>query len=155
MRKPKAKSKQVKPGRASAAAARKPSHRPPPHDPRLKKIYVAAEGTFVLHNASEIHKIVIATAAFDVSGWLDLSNMAPGGDSVQTEVRVSFANRVNVLHMRYEWSSPQLIALGNMTNGLNYLSGTHIEIWVHQTASHNNFATPVEYAYQFVVESAA
>ena len=127
----------------------------PPHDPRLKKIYVAAEGTFLLHNANEIHKIVIATPAFDVSGWLDLSKMAPGGDSVQTEVRVSFANRVNVLHMRYEWDSPQLVALGDMTNRLNTLVGTHIEIWVHQTASHNNFATPVEYAYQFIVESAA
>jgi hypothetical protein len=34
------------------------------------------------------------------------------------------------------------------------MSGTHIEIWIHQTTSHNNFATPVEYAYQLVVESA-
>jgi len=154
MRKPKAKAKKAAPSRAGASAARSRA-RPPKLDTRLKKIYVAAEGTFVLHNASEIHKIVIATPAFDVSGWLDLSNMAPGGDSVQTEVRVSFANRVNVLHMRYEWDSPQLVALGDMTNRLNTLVGTHIEIWVHQTASHNNFATPVEYAYQFIVESAA
>lgn len=154
MRKPKAKTKPRAAARPAATAVRQPVRLPPLHDPRLKKIYVAAEGTFVLHNASEIHKIVIATPAFDVSGWLDLSNMA-GGDSVQTEVRVSFANRVNVLHMRYEWDNPQLVALGNMTNGLNYLSGTHIEIWVHQTVSHNNFATPVEYAYQFVVESSA
>src|SRR5262249_34684703 len=62
-------------------------------DPRLKKIYVYSEGTFVLHNASEVHKLVIKTPAFDVAGWIDLSKMAPGGDTVFTEIRVSFANR--------------------------------------------------------------
>ena len=41
----------------------------------------------------------------------------------------------------------------DITNANDYLSGTHIEIWIQQTTSHNNFATPVEYAYQFVVES--
>ena len=45
------------------------------------------------------------------------------------------------------------LALGDMTNRLNYLSGTHIEIWVQQTTSFDNFAKPVEYAYQFVVKS--
>ena len=125
----------------------------PLRDPRLKKIWVYSEGTFVLHNASEIKKLVIQTKAFDVSGWIDLSKMAPGGDSINTEVRVSFANRTNVLYQRTSFSSPQLISLGMMTNGLNYLSGTHIEIWVQQMTSHDNFAKPVEYAYQFVVES--
>jgi hypothetical protein len=32
-------------------------------------------------------------------------------------------------------------------------AGSHIEFWVKQTTSSKNFATPVEYAYQFVVES--
>ena len=122
-------------------------------DPRLKKIYVYSEGTFVLHNAAEIKKLVIQTKAFDVSGWLDLSKMRPGGDTVLTEVHVSFANRVNVGYGNWMWSGPKLLALGDMTNRLNYLSGTHIEIWVQQTTSHDNFATPIEYAYQFVVES--
>jgi hypothetical protein len=137
----------------SSAAARASTPTPQRHDPRLKKIYVYAEGTFVLHNASEIHKIVIKTPAFDVAGWIDLSNMAPGGDTVFTEIRVSFANRSNVLYRRTIFQSPQLITLGDITNANDYLSGTHIEIWVQQTTSHNNFATPVEYAYQFVVES--
>jgi hypothetical protein len=66
-------------------------------DPRPKKIYVYAEGSFVLHNAAEVHKIVIKTPAFDVAGWIDLSSMAPGGDELFTEVHVSFANRTNVL----------------------------------------------------------
>ena len=126
---------------------------PSTQDPRLKKIYVYAEGTFVLHNSQEVHVIPIKTPAFDVSGWLDLSSMRPGGDMVQTEIRVSFANRVNVLYQRTAFENPQLVALGDMTNRLNYLSGSHIEIRVQQTASHDNFANLIEYAYQFVVES--
>jgi hypothetical protein len=126
---------------------------PPRADPRVKKIYVYSEGTFVLHNASEVHKIVIKTPAFDVAGWIDLSNMAPGGDTVFIEIRVSFANRSNVLYQRTIFQSPKLITLGDITNANDYLSGTHIEIWLQQTTSHNNFATPTEYAYQFVVES--
>ena len=136
-----------------SVAARGATPTPPRHDPRLKKIYVYSEGAFVLHNASEVHKLVIKTPAFDVAGWIDLSKMAPGGDTVFTEIRVSFANRSNVLYRRTIFQSPQLITLGDITNANDYLSGSHIEVWVQQTTSHNNFATPVEYAYQFVVES--
>jgi len=126
---------------------------PPRHDPRLKKIYVYSEGTFVLHNAAEIKKLVIKTPAFDVSGWIDLSGMAPGGDTLFTEVRVSFANRANVLYQRTVFDGPRLITLGDITNGNDYMSGTHIEVWFQQTTSHDNYAKPVEYAWQFVVES--
>jgi hypothetical protein len=144
-----------------SAAKRPTARRPQPrkvapaarHDPRLKKIYVYSEGTFVLHNAAEIKKLVIKTPAFDVSGWLDRSQMRPGGDTVETEVHVSFANRSNVGYGKWQWSNPQLITLGDMTNRQNYLSGTHLEVWVQQTTSFDNFAKPVEYAYQFVVES--
>jgi hypothetical protein len=122
-------------------------------DPRLKKIYVYSEGTFVLHNAAEIHKIAIKTPAFDVAGWIDLSKMAPGGDRLFTEVRVSFANRANVLYQRTVFEGPRLITLGDITNGNSYMSGTHIEFWFQQDQSHDNYAKPVEYAYQFVVES--
>jgi hypothetical protein len=150
MRKPKTK---AKPAPKRAIAVPGPAILPPLHDPRLKKIYVYSEGTFVLHSAAEIHKIVIQTPAFDLSGWLDLSSMRPGGDTVETEVHVSFANRSNVGYGKWQWSSPKLLALGDFTNRLNYLSGTHIEIWVQQTTSFDNFAKPVEYAYQFIVES--
>jgi hypothetical protein len=152
MRKPK-RSAVRKAALPKSAATRAPTPAPPRHDPRLKKIYVYSEGTFVLHNAAEVHKIVIKTPAFDVAGWIDLSKMAPGGDTVYTEIHVSFANRTNVLYRRTVFQSPQLITLGDITNANDYLSGTHIEIWIQQTTSHNNFATPVEYAYQFVVES--
>ena len=153
-----AKSKKATPVRRAAAAVDPRGlpgggTNPPLRDPRLKKIWVYSEGTFVLHNAAEIKKLVIKTKAFDVSGWIDLSKMQPGGNTIITEVRVSFANRTDVLYQRTMFSSPQLISLGMMTNGLNYLSGNHIEIWVQQTTSFDNFAKPIEYAYQFVVES--
>jgi hypothetical protein len=135
-------------------AVRQPAIRLPLRDPRLKKIYVYSEGTFVLHNAAEIHKIVIKTPAFDVAGWIDMSNMAPGGDTLFTEVRISFANRSNLLYQRTIFSGPGLVTLGGIANGNDYMCGTHIEIWFQQTASHDNFAKPVEYAYQFIVESA-
>lgn len=126
---------------------------PPLRDPRLKKIWVYSEGTFVLHNAAEVHKIVIKTPAFDVAGWIDMNKMAPGGDTLFTEVRVSFANRSNVLFQRTIFQSPQLVTLGGIANGNDHMSGSHIEIWFQQTTSHDNYAKPVEYAYQFVVES--
>lgn len=107
----------------ASAAVREPVRVPTTPDPRLKKIYVYAEGTFVLHNAAEVHVIPIKTPAFDVSGWIDLSSMRPGGDTVQTEIRVSFANRSNVLYQRTMFESPQLIALADMTNRLNYCPG--------------------------------
>lgn len=118
----------------------------------MKKIYVYVEGTFVLHNAAEVHKIVFATPAFDVAGWIDLSSMHPGGDTVYTEIRASFANRTNVLYQRTVFESPRLITLADIANG-NHLAGTHIEIWLQQTRSADNFAKPIEFAYQFVVES--
>lgn len=125
---------------------------PPTQDRRLKKIYVHSQGTFVLHNASEVRKLVIATPAFDLGGWMDLSKMAPGGDRVFIEVRASFANRVNVLYRNMVFEGPTLVTVADLVNG-NNPSGTHIEFWVKQTQSSNNFATPVEFAYQFIVES--
>jgi hypothetical protein len=153
MRKPKRAAVRKTTTRKAAAPKAAAVALPPRTDPRLKKIYVYSEGTFVLHNASEVHKLVIKTPAFDVAGWIDLSNMAPGGDTIYAEIRVSFANRSNILYRRTIFQGPQLITLGDITNANDYLSGTHIEIWIQQTTSHNNFATPTEYAYQFVVES--
>ena len=123
---------------------------PPWPDKRLKKIFVHSEGTFTLRSAGEIKKLVIKTPAFDVGGWIDLSKMAPGGDNVEISIRASFANRTNVQYKNWAFSSPQLVSIGDLGN---YFAGTHIEFWVKQTTSSTNFATPVEYAYQFVVES--
>jgi hypothetical protein len=55
-----------------------------------------------------------------------------------------------VQYKNYLFSGLQLVSIGDLGN---YFAGSHIEFWIKQTTSSNNFATPVEYAYQFVVES--
>ena len=125
---------------------------PPRRDPRLKKIYVYKEGTFTLQNAADIHKLVVKTPAFDLSGWLDFTRMRPGGDRIYVEIRVWLANRSNVLFKRMVFESPQIVSVGDLS--VNLLSGNHIELWVQQELSNDNFATKVEVAYQLVVESA-
>jgi hypothetical protein len=125
---------------------------PPRRDPRLKKIYVYKEGTFALHNAAEVHKLVIKTPAFDLGGWLDMSRMRPSGDRIFVEIRAWFANRSNVLFRRMVFESPLLVSVGDFST--NLLSGNHIELWFQQELSADNFATPVEIAYQLIVESA-
>src|SRR5215471_2307928 len=117
------KSTRKKAVRSTAAVRRDDDDRQPPAklDPRLKKIFVAAEGTFVLNNANDIHKVVIQTPAFDLAGWIDLSKMRPGGDTLLAEIRASFANRSNVIYGKWQFSGPQLITLGDIANR-QYLS---------------------------------
>ena len=92
MRKPKrAAVRKVAAPKAAAVAV------PPRTDPRVKKIYVYSEALSCCTTRRRCTKLVIKTSAFDVAGWIDLSNMAPGGDTVFTEIRVSFANRSNIL----------------------------------------------------------
>ena len=142
-----------KPKRSTAAVRQRKPERLALYDPRLKKIYVYAEGTFVLHNAAEVHKIVIKTPAFDVAGWIDLSSMAPGGRAFhrgprqlcQPHERALSAHGIRrpaADHLKRHHQRPRL-SVRHPHRNLD-----------PQTTSHNNFATPVEYAYQFVVESA-
>lgn len=147
--------KKVKAKQSAAASPRgrpQEPQEPPRLDPRLKKIYVYKEGTFTLQNAADIHKLVVKTPAFDLSGWLDLTRMRPGGDRIYVEIRVWLANRSNVLFKRMVFESPQIVSVGDLS--VNLLSGNHIELWVQQELSNDNFATKVEVAYQLVVESA-
>lgn len=121
-------------------------------DGRLKKIFVYAENTFAAQSRSDRRVVRVQTGAFDLSGWLDLSRLRPG-DRVETQIRVSFAGRRNLLFARTRFDTPGLKSFADLANGLNYLSGNSIDIVLRQTASADDFATPVEMAYQFVVES--
>lgn len=133
--------------RQAAGADDAPPVRP---DRRLKKIFFYSEGTFVLNNAAEVKKLVITTSAFDVGGWLDLSKMRDGGDEAYLEIHASFANRSNVLYRKMILPTAQLLSIGDLAPPM---AGNHIEIWLQQTKSKDNFATKVEFAYQIVVES--
>ena len=143
--------KQVKRSVAAGGKTRGQTTPPPPTRPdaRLKKIFVYSEGTFVLSNAAQVKKIVVKTKAFEVGGWLDLSKMRDCGDEAYLEIRASFANRSNVLY-RKMFLPAQLASISDLAPRM---AGTHIEFWLQQTKSKDNFATPIEFAYQIVVES--
>lgn len=149
MRKPRRSAAKRSAATKRSAAAKRPTPRKPAlellRDPRLKKIYVYSEGTFVLHNAAEIKETRHQDAGFRRQRLARSVADAAGRHGGKRSAHVG--------HGKWQWSGPKLLALGDMTNRLNYLSGTHIEIWVQQTTSFDNFAKPVEYAYQFVVES--
>jgi len=127
--------------------------RPVLRDRRLKKIFVYAENTFAARTSTERRRIRLHTPAFDVSGWLDLTHLRPG-DVIEVDVRVSFANRRDVLFARTAFNKGRLVPFADLARGQNYLSGSNLLIALRQKASADNFATPVELAYQFVVESA-
>src|SRR5262249_46246529 len=121
-------------------------------DPRLKKIFVYTENVFAALNETDKRTISVQTPAFDLSGWLDLSRLR-AGDVFETEVLVSLANRPSVSFARTRFDSPGLYCFADIAKGQNYISGKRVDIVLQQTASTDNFATTVEIAYQFVVES--
>jgi hypothetical protein len=121
-------------------------------DWRLKKIFVYAENAFTPRDRNERRTITVRTPAFDLGGWLDLSRLRPG-DVVEAQVRVSFANRQNVLFSRTRFDKPGLKCLADFARGQNLLVGSEIRIVLRQTASADDFGSPIELAYQFVVES--
>ncbi|HYG79508.1 MAG TPA: hypothetical protein VD861_03930 [Pyrinomonadaceae bacterium] len=121
-------------------------------DARLKKIFVYAENTFTPQSRADRRTVRVETDAFDLSGWLDLSRLR-SGDRFEVQVRVFFAGRNNVLFARTQFDSPGLKSFADFARGENFLSGSRIDIVMRQTASADNFATPIEAAYQFIVES--
>jgi hypothetical protein len=127
--------------------------RPVLRDTRLKKIFVYAEDKFSASSSSDRRRIRVRTPAFDLSGWLDLTRLR-NGDIVEVDVRVSFADRRDVLFARTNFSQGRLVAFAELAKGLNYLSGNNLLIVLRQKTSADKFRTPIELAYQFVVESA-
>ena len=121
-------------------------------DPRLKKIYVYEEDVFAPASANDRRVVRVRTEAFDLSGWLDLSSLRPG-DTVETEISVSLAGRPPVLFSAARFDRPGVLSLADLAGGEGRLVGNDLEIVIRQTASADAFATPVELAYQWVVES--
>jgi hypothetical protein len=128
------------------------SERPVVLDSRMKKIFVYAENVFTAKKQSDSRRIRVQTPAFDLSGWLDLTRLRPG-DVVEVQIRVSFAGRRNVLFARTRFDQPRLVAFGDFAHGREWIPGSDVLIVLRQPSSADNFATPVELAYQFVVES--
>jgi hypothetical protein len=121
-------------------------------DRRLKKIYVYAENTFAPASATDRRRLRVRTPAFDLTGWLDLTKIR-AGDVIEAQVRVSLAGRRDVLFARTRFDSPQLVPFADIARGQQYIAGSDVLVVLRQPASADAFATPVELAYQLVVES--
>jgi hypothetical protein len=121
-------------------------------DTRLKKIYVYADNVWSPRSATDYRIIRVRTDAFDLTGWIDFTHANPS-DQFQTEVRVTMAHAADILCQRTLFSAGMLATMHQMTGGSAYISGNHIEIKIQQTTSTNSFTTPIDIAYQFVVES--
>ena len=132
---------------------RVPVERPVVLDTRLKKIFVYAENVFTAQKKTDSRRIRVRTPAFDLSGWLDLSRLR-SGDAVEVQTRVSFAGRRDVLLARTRFDKPRLVSFAEFAGGRQWIPGSDVLIVLRQPTSADDYATPVELAYQFVVESA-
>jgi hypothetical protein len=125
---------------------------PVDHDGRLKKIYVYADNVWTPRSVNDYRIVRVQTDAFDVTCWIDFTHAKPS-DQFQTEVRVTMAHASDVLLQRTIFSAGSLAFMHQMTGGANYISGNHVDVVIRQTQSTDNFATPIQVAYQFIVES--
>ena len=146
-----------------------PVDRPPPVTPpgspccetttrllRLtKKIYVYDEGTFRATGGDDREEIRVETAAFDLAGWLDLSELRDG-DEVVVTVAVSVDGGPHRTWSRTVFRDAQERGLKYFTefaNGLQEVVGDDILVTLAQPRSADGWKTPVGVGYQFVVES--
>lgn len=120
-----------------------------------KKIYVYREGTFMATDEYDTEEVHVTTDAFDLSGWIDLTEMRQG-DEVTVSVDVSVAEGPFRTWSSTVFQGVQVRGLKYFTefaHGLEQLVGTDVKIRIAQTRSADAYATPIPIYYQFVVES--
>jgi hypothetical protein len=133
-------------------AVQSPTPPIPRLDPRLKRIYVYEQGVFTPRTDVDSRIVAIRTAAFDLSGWVDLTELR-ANDVVLVEVSVSVANRPHRRFSRAAFKTPGLKSFADICAGLNYISGDDVWITIRQTLSDDGFASFIDIPYQFIVES--
>ena len=121
-------------------------------DPRLKRIYVYEQGVFTPESDVDARIVAVRTAAFDLSGWVDLTELRPN-DVVLIEVSVSVANRPHRRFSQTAFDTPGLKSFAEICGGVNYVSGDDIRIALRQVQSADAFANRIDVPYQFIVES--
>jgi len=122
---------------------------------QTKKIYVYEEGEFTPAGAGDSKTIDVTTAAFDLSGWIDLSELRDG-DAVVVTIEVKVGDGPFREWSTTTFSDHQDRGLKYFTefaDGLEQVVGTHVRITILQSGSADGFATQVPIYYQFIVES--
>ena len=119
-----------------------------------KKIYVYAEDTFSAVSTSDERVVRIDTAAFDVSGWIDLVELR-SGDTAEIEIRVDIAGKDrHFMTTTFDGATDaRLVYFDELTGGRPLLVGDLMWVLIRQPTSTDNYATPTPIGYQFVVES--
>jgi len=119
-----------------------------------KKIYVYAEDTFLATSASDEHEVHVVTPAFDLSGWVDLSELRPS-DVVEIEILVNIdGDERHFMTTTFDGDADaRLVYFDELTGGRSLIVGDDIKILFRQTASADDYATAVPIGYQFIVES--
>jgi len=122
----------------------------------LKRIFVYEAEVFTAAAAGDERVVDVRTAAFDLTGWIDLTELGDG-DLVQIQMFVHLPGGVKRLYREATYSGLPDAGLKHLSEvvGPGYIASDHIEVVITQRASGAGFAPGLSIPYQFVVESQA
>lgn len=131
-----------------------PPETTPPLPGDLKRIFVYDEGVFSPTASVSSKTIPVRTGAFDLGGWIDLSELSDG-DTVEIGLHVHLPGHVRRLYRHSTFSDRSAAGLLRIADviGPGFLMGNAVDLTITQTASSNGFVPPLAIAYQVVVES--
>jgi hypothetical protein len=128
----------------------------------MKKIFVAEEGVFAAASPGDARVINISAPsgsfprlAFDLSGWIDLTRMR-NGDEVTVKLEVAMPGGGLALFTETRFADAQSKGLKHFrdfADGVQGVVGTRVRITIKQASSVDNFLSPVNVPFLFVVES--
>ncbi|MFC2079426.1 hypothetical protein ACFLSZ_05565, partial [Candidatus Bipolaricaulota bacterium] len=119
-----------------------------------KKIYVYAEDTFTPTSRSDVHDVIVTTPAFDVSGWIDLTQLRSGDEfQVELTIRIDGVDRSWLTTVFQGGPDSRLIYFDEISGGRTFIVGSWIRIRMTQLASADNYGTVLPIGYQFIVQS--
>ncbi len=119
-----------------------------------KKIYVYAEDTFTPTSSSDVHDVIVTTPAFDVSGWIDLTELRSGDEfQVELTIRIDGVERPWLTTTFQGGQDSRLIYFDEISGGRTFIVGSWIRIRMMQLASADDFGTILSIGYQFIVQS--
>lgn len=106
---------------------------------------------FFFKHATERKTIDVKTGAFDVTGWIALTELR-SGDVVEVSTFVRVAGKRRRL-ARTRLDNAELVPFADVARGLNYLSGNDIRVQIRQPVPTNQSNKKIGIGYQFIVES--